>query len=63
MPSRFAIAAIFAIFLATSLNYAQIISDVVVLNATINDGYGGWSECVGPNVVWTGKSIAIRAAM
>jgi hypothetical protein len=45
MPSRFAIAAIFAIFLATSLNYAQIISDVVVLNATINDGYAGWSEC------------------
>jgi hypothetical protein len=45
MRSRFAIAAIFAILFATPLNSAQIISDVVVLNATINDGYASWSEC------------------
>jgi hypothetical protein len=63
MPSRFAIATISAIFLAISISSAQITSDVVVLNATMNDGYGGWTECGVDGEVYRHTSGALNSIM
>jgi hypothetical protein len=63
MPSRFAIAAIFA-FLAIHISSAQqVTSDVVVSNASLNDGYGGWSTCGVDGQVYRHPSGRLRSIM
>jgi hypothetical protein len=65
MPSRFAIAVIFASLFAIHISSAQqVTSDVVVSNAAVNDDYGGWTECGADGQVYRHPSSgALRSIM